>query len=372
MLAWLDLVGWPSFSERTPVQARSDYQVLVATTSRWGLVRSRKDTVAESEGFPGVPVRVYWPLRQDNSGSGCPIVVWYHGGGFVIGDLFTADHTCRKLAACSQAIVVSVDYRRAPEHPLPAAQHDAVTAALWTFAHASRLGGDASRIVLAGDSAGGALAAHVAQHLRDHTERAAAMQVLVYPATDFTLEHTDRNAAVAQLLTWDTIEWFTCQSMPGVDRTDPVVSPYFVPSCTDLPAAHVVTAGIDPFRSDALAYRDRLVEDGVQVSHANYRGQIHGFVDMDLVFPVGNRAIRDVGRVIRNMRPVPARLEPDRGEPIRWRSPSAVARRAVHENIVRHPGVNTARIMSTLADQRWRNIIRALDASPSTRLQVRS
>ena len=372
LLTWLDLVGWPSFSERTPAQARSDYQVLIAATSRWGLVRSRKDTIAEREGFPGVPVRVYWPLRRDNSGDGMPIVVWYHGGGFVVGDLFTADSTCRKLSARSRAIVVSVDYRRAPEHPVPAAQHDAVTAARWAFEHAGQLGGDPNRIVLAGDSAGGALAAHVAQHLRDHTDRAAALQVLVYPATDFTLQHADRNAALAQLITWDTVEWFACQAMPGVDRTDPVVSPYFVPSCTGLPAAYIVTAGIDSFRSDALAYRDRLVEDGVQVTHVNYRGQVHGFVDMDLIFPAGAKAIRDVGRVIRNVRPVPTRLEPDRTGPIRWGPPSAVARRVLLENTVRNPGVNTARIMSTLADQRWRNIIRALEASSSTRLQVRS
>jgi acetyl esterase len=361
MLAFLDTIGWPSFSERTPAQARSDYQVLVATTCRWGIVRARRDAIADRRGHPSVPVRVYWPLRQDKS---CPVVVWFHGGGFVVGDLFTADSTCRKLATASRSIVVSVDYRRAPEHPVPAPQHDAVTAAHWVFAQAHRLGGDPRRVVLAGDSAGGALVAHTAQFLRDHTGHRAALQVLVYPATDFTLAHADRSDALAQLLTWDTLEWFAAHSLSGADRTDPAVSPYFVPSCADLPPAHLVTAEVDPFRSDAIAYAERLTAAGVPVTHRDYRGQIHGFIDMDLLFPAGVRAIRSVGLAIRAVEAVPGAAATAQSEPIRWRTSSATMRRLVHETMVRNPGVNTARLMSALADQQWRNIICALELPP--------
>jgi acetyl esterase len=361
LLTLLDSIGWPSFSERTPAQARSDYQVLVATTCRWGIVRSRRDAIADRTGYPSVPVRVYWPLRQDKP---CPVVVWLHGGGFVIGDMFTADSTCRKLATASRSIVVSVDYRRAPEHLLPAPQHDAVTAVLWAFAHAHQLGGDPRRIVVAGDSAGGALAAHTAQFLRDHTDHRAALQVLVYPATNFTLGNADRSSALAQLLTWDTIEWFAAHSLKNLDCTDPTVSPYFAASCADLPPAYIVTAEVDPFRTDAVAYAERLTAAGVPVTHRDYRGQIHGFVDMDLLFPAGVAAIRGAGHAIRRAEPVAVGGTVSSAAPLRWRSPSATVRRLAHETMVRHPGVNTARLVSTLADQRWRNTLRALELPP--------
>jgi acetyl esterase len=151
--------------------------------------------------------------------------------------------------------VVSVHYRRTPEHPLPAAQQDAVSATCWALAHAAELGADPARLVVAGDSAGGGLAAHVAQYLRDHGPSPAALQVLIYPATDFSLDQADRDPALARLLDWAAIDWFSTHSMPpGLDRRDPAISPLHAADLAGLPPAFVVTAEVDPFRSDAVAY----------------------------------------------------------------------------------------------------------------------
>src|SRR5207247_3721252 len=124
----------------------------------------------------------------------------------------------------------------------------------WAVGHAEELGADPARLVVAGDSAGGGLAAHVAQQLRDHGPRPAALQVLFYPGTDFSLDHADRDPTLAQLLSWETIEWFAGHSMPaGVDRRDPRISPQYAEDLSSLPPAVVVTAGVDPFRADAIA-----------------------------------------------------------------------------------------------------------------------
>src|SRR6266536_5411128 len=152
LLGMLKAAGWPAISQRTPRQARHDLRILVAATSTWWPVRDVGDALIEGPLGP-IPVRVYRPGRRENWER--PLVVYFHGGGFVIGDLFTADGLCRRLANASGATVVSVHYRRAPEHPLPAAQQDCYAAASWAHRHGRQLGADPARLVLAGDSAGG-------------------------------------------------------------------------------------------------------------------------------------------------------------------------------------------------------------------------
>lgn len=337
-LRMLELSGWPPLSRRTPRQARHDLRILHAATGSWRPVRAVGDALVPGPGGT-IPVRVYRPGRRGETGR--PLVMYFHGGGFVIGDLFTADSVCRRLANASGATVVSVHYRRAPEHPLPAAQLDAHAATLWAQRHARQLGADAGRLVLAGDSAGGGLAAHVAQRLRDEGAAPAALQVLVNPGLDFSLEHADRDPAVARLLDWDTIDWFATHAVPPpVDRTDPVISPSRTADLTGLPPAVVVTAGVDPFRQDAEHYVRSLETAGVQVAWHDFPGQLHGFTDMDLVFPAARDSLQRVAAAVLHVKPVevPTGLASDARIP--WRRPDRGRLRRLREDTQRLPLIN--------------------------------
>jgi acetyl esterase len=349
----LQIVGWPPIHERTPRQARHDLHILFAATASWRPVRSVRD--AQIDGPLGaIPVRVYRPGRR--AGSAHPLVVYFHGGGFVIGDLFTADGLCRRLANASGATVVSVHYRRAPEHPLPATHYDAFAAARWAQRHAAQLGADPARLVLAGDSAGGGLAAHVAQRLRDETATGAALQLMFNPGLDFTLAHTDRDPRMAKLLDWPTIDWFAGHALaPPVDRADPVISPSRAPDLAGLPPAVIITAGTDPFRADAEHYAAALEAASVPMTLHDFPGQLHGFTDMDLLFPAAGtslhlaaNAIRDIGAV-----DVTASLATD--EPIPWSRPDRGRLRRLKEGTQRLPFVNVPDALRIMIGARMRS-----------------
>ncbi|MFC5729359.1 MULTISPECIES: alpha/beta hydrolase [Nocardioides] len=337
-LRMLEIWGWPPTWTRTPRQARHDLRILHAATGSWRPVRDVRD--ARIPGPDGtIPVRVYRPGRRGDTDR--PLIVYFHGGGFVIGDLFTADGACRRLANAAGATVVSVHYRRAPEHPLPAAQEDAYAAARWVQQHARQLGADPGRLVVAGDSAGGGLAAHVAQRLRDDGRAPAALQVLVNPGLDFSLEHTDRDPALARLLDWDTIDWFAAHAVPpAVDRTDPVISPSRAPDLTGLPPAVVITAGVDPFRQDAKHYVRALESAGVAVEWHDFPGQLHGFTDMDLVFPAARDSLQRIATAVRRATAaeMPVALVSD--ERIPWSRPDGGLLRRLWEDAQRLPLVN--------------------------------
>lgn len=358
-LEGLRMSGWPPMHERTPRQARHEYRILAAATGTWQPVWAVADALVAGRAGE-IPVRVYRPRRRPGRPA---LLVYLHGGGFVIGDLFTADGTCRALANATGATVVSVHYRRTPEHPLPAAQQDAVSATRWALGHAADLGADPTRLVVAGDSAGGALAAHVVQHLRDHGPCPAALQALICPATDFSLGHADRDPALARLLDWATIDWFQSHSMPlALDRRDPVISPLHAPDLGGLPPAIVVTAGIDPFRSDAIAYCAALRGAGVPAVHRDFAGQIHGFVGMDLIFPAGRSALRTVGAAIRAAEPEPGRCYrlPRNPEPIRWARGLSHRHRQARDAAQRLPPVNSTYLLANLIDYRIRRAARAV------------
>jgi acetyl esterase len=329
--------GWPSLAQRTPRQARHDLRILHAATGSWRPVRDVGDAlVAGPEG--SIPVRVYRPGRAATNDRA--LIVYFHGGGFVIGDLFTADGICRRLANAAGATVVSVHYRRAPEHRLPAAQVDAYAATCWALRHARELGADSSRLVVAGDSAGGGLAAHVAQRLRDEGPAGAALQLLINPGLDFTLEHTDRDPELAQLLDWETIDWFAEHALPeSVDRADPVLSPARAPELGGLPPAVVITAGIDPFRADAEHYARALEAAGVPVAVHQFTGQIHGFMDMDLLFPAAKRALQRLASAVRDLTPREDAVDAS-DEPIAWTRPARGRLRRMREHAQRLPLVN--------------------------------
>lgn len=226
-----------------------------------------------------IALRTYVP--DDLTGT-LPTVVFFHGGGYVLGDVSTHDGFARRLALGARARVLSVDYRRAPEDPFPAALDDGIAAVRWIFEHAEELGVDASRVALAGDSAGGNLSAVVSLRLRGDAHR-PALQCLLYPATDARCDlpsHT--SMAEGFLLTRGMIDWYYDRYL-GPDRSlrsHPDVSPLLAPDVSGAPAALVYTAGFDPLRDEGAAYAEKLRSAGVAVEHEELSSLPHGFALM--------------------------------------------------------------------------------------------
>ena len=222
-----------------------------------------------------LPVRVYRPA----DGTGNPGIVYFHGGGWTICSLQTHDQSCRRLAAETGAVVVSVDYRLAPEHKFPAAAEDAYAATRHDAAQADELGSDPTRLAVAGDSAGGNLAAVVAQMARDQGGPELVFQLLVYPVVDGTREHPSfAENGEGYFLTADQMRWYWEQytDRPS-DRTEPYASPIVADDLSGLPPAMVVTAEFDPLRDEGEAYADALEAAGVPVTAHRAPGMFHGF-----------------------------------------------------------------------------------------------
>jgi acetyl esterase len=270
----------PELKDMSPQQARAMYRTLVLLAASAEVARVEDRTISGPGG--DVALRVYWPTAPAGDPPG--VLVWFHGGGWVIGDLESADPTARRLAEGAGVVVVSVDYRLSPEHPAPAAIDDAVAALSWTAAHAEELGVDPSRLAVGGDSAGGNLAALLCQRARAAGGPAIAFQLLVYPVTDLTQRHPSyEENAEGYLLTRDAMTWFIGHHLDGIDPADPLVSPLHADSLEGLPPALVITAEYDPLRDEGEAYAARLRDAGVPVEAVRYDGQIHGFLAMDSV-----------------------------------------------------------------------------------------
>ncbi|MBK6852470.1 MAG: alpha/beta hydrolase [Burkholderiales bacterium] len=249
-----------------------------------------------------IPLRLYRPLGSANDAR-LPVLVYFHGGGWVIGDLDTHDTLCRQLANGSGCAVVSVDYRLAPEHRFPSAVDDCLAATQWVARHGVELGLDASRLAVGGDSAGGNLAAVVTLLLRDvatagpgqgEARPVVRFQLLIYPATDMRCvapSHTSNGQGY--LLTRDTIDYFCGHYIPADagDLADVKASPLLHPDLSDLPPALVLTAGYDPLRDEGLHYAQRLTEAGVRTSLVCFERQIHGFILMGRVLDEANTAV---------------------------------------------------------------------------------
>lgn len=249
---------------------------------------------------PGGPlrVRVYRPTAAGGVGVR-PGFLWLHGGGFVIGDLGTADSICRGIASRSGAIVVSLDYRLVPEYSLHAGRDDARAALDWMVAEAAALGVDPARLAVGGDSAGGNLAAVLAQDVAAHGGPSLRLQVLVYPATNLhdAFASTDENGR-GHLLTVQSMAWIDALIGPGVDRADPRISPALAPRLAGLPPALLISAGFDPIRDDGLAYAARLRRAGVPVQLLHYAGQFHGFVNFDASLHAARDALGRIGAAL--------------------------------------------------------------------------
>jgi acetyl esterase/lipase len=261
-------------------------------------VRETRDFSISGPGG-AIGARYYRPLGT-KPGEALPAVVYFHGGGWTCGDLDTHDSVCRGIAARGYCVVVAVDYRMGPEHRFPAAVEDALTALQWVAANASTFGADPARLVVAGESAGGNLAAVAALALRDPGPR-LAMQVLVYPVTDQAAD-TDslRRFARGYSLTRELLRWYQGNYLRDErDRADWRASPLRAKDHSRLPPAYIITAGFDPLRDEGKAYAERLAQAGVDVTYECFEGQIHGFLPMAGVIAAAHHAHYRIGQMLR-------------------------------------------------------------------------
>jgi len=301
--------GAPPLYTLTALEARRAYR---ASRAALAAAPVHVDEIRELS-VPGpaavMRARLYRPDRAQNA---LPGMVYFHGGGFIYGDIDTHDAVCRGIAQCAPCAVVSVDYRLAPEHRFPAAVEDAFAATAWVAANAAALGIDPGRLAVAGDSAGGNLAAVVALLAREKGGPGVAMQVLVYPMTDFAAE-TDSISrfAAGYLLTRESIRWVKRTYLREErDALDWRASPLRARDFSKLPAAYIITAGFDPLRDEGGAYAERLAQAGVAVTHECFEGQVHGFLVMGGAIAAAGHAIQRIGQMLRMQFGTTPRLRP--------------------------------------------------------------
>jgi acetyl esterase len=289
--------GRPPFETVSPAEARELYlKGRFVTNPEPPELESVEPLAIPSPTGP-IPARIYTPTNPRKTGGLAPCLVFFHGGGWVIGDLDSHDVVCRKLADAGRLIVISVDYRLAPEHKFPAAVDDAIAATTWIAGHAKQHGIDASRLMVGGDSAGGNLAAVVAISARDGNGPAIAGQLLIYPATDFAMTHpSHREPETSLLLTHSVIKWFRDHYLNGAnDAHDWRASPARATTLAGLPPAYVLTAGADPLRDEGDEYAQRLQQAGVAVTYRHFSGQFHGFFTMGKLLQQADVAAHEIG-----------------------------------------------------------------------------
>jgi len=296
LLDQVQALGAPPLNSLSPADARLAAKALAGLSGTAEAVASVENRTVPGLAGP-IPVRIYTP-----AGDGpFPVLVYFHGGGWVIGDLDTQDGACRALANRAGSVVVSVDYRLAPEHKFPAALEDTYAATEWVAGNAANINADPARIAIGGDSAGGNLAAATAQKARDLGGPRLAFQLLVYPVTDGACDSASyRDNANGYLLTNDMMQWFWNQYVRSTaDRLNPMASPLRTRNLGGLPPALVQTAEFDPLRDEGEAYAVRLKEAGVAVALTRYDGMIHGFFGMGSMIDKAKTAISEAATALR-------------------------------------------------------------------------
>lgn len=286
LLSLIANAGYPPIAEATVDQARRGMRALFVDLRNPATLPAVGSIADGTAG--GVPVRVYRPAAS----GPLPTVVFLHGGGWVIGDIDTADPACRMLCRDVEAVVVSVDYRRAPEARFPAGVEDAWAAYQWVAENVDEYGGDVGRLAVGGDSAGGNLAAVVAQQAAAADVPLAA-QMLVYPPVDLLGDYPSRHENPPGLMTLADMRW-AAEHYVGMSEDDPRaaelardprLSPLLAPSLAGLAPAVVVTAEFDPLRDEANAYARALEKAGVRVEHREFAGLVHGFYGLEMFSP---------------------------------------------------------------------------------------
>jgi acetyl esterase len=296
LLAALRAAGLPPFEHMTVPQARE------ATKGFIGLQGEPEEIATEDRTLPGpageIPVRIYTPAGDGPK----PVLVYFHGGGWVIADLDIVDNPVRRIANRTGAVVVSVDYRLAPEHVYPAAFDDSYASTAWVAEHAVELGGDPDRVAVGGDSAGGNLAAAVAIAARDRQGPRLAAQLLIYPVIDFAFTSMSyEENGEGYLLTTGGMQWFWAHYLGAQDLgKDPYACPARADDLAGLPPAFIATAEFDPLRDDGQAYAAKLRVAGVDVTAKRYDGMVHGFAWTLGATPSGAVLIDDLAGAFRH------------------------------------------------------------------------
>jgi acetyl esterase len=281
----------------TPAEARVSFARYRALAGDPEAVAHVEDRIIPGPGRD-IPIRIYAP----KSDAPLPVTAYFHGGGFVIGDLDSHDIVCRALANRTPCIVVSVHYALAPELKFPAAAEDAYAAVCWIGEHAREFGGDPRRLATAGDSAGGNLATVAAMLARDNGGPHLRFQALIYPVTDSTRSLPSyEEFGAGYLLTKETMTWFLRHYVnESDDLRHPHLSPLFAENLAGLPPALVITAEYDPLRDEGARYAERLRDAGVPTQYAQYDGMLHGFFAMPALFDDARRATDEVAAALRD------------------------------------------------------------------------
>jgi len=290
-------LGLPDYQDLSPTEARQQMRDQSPPVQAELSVEKVVDRRIPGPGGD-IPIRLYYPAGEEPF----PTVVYYHGGGWVIGDLDTHHAFCHALAKTSGCLVVAVDYRLAPEHRYPAAVEDAYAATKWVAENPEQIQADSGRFAVCGDSAGGHLAAVVSMMARDRKGPRIDLQILIYPITDcrFDTPSYEENKE-GYMLTRDLMKWFWNYFINDESEADdPYVSPLRAENLGELPPAMIITAGYDPLRDEGEAYGWRLQEAGVNVSLSRYPGMTHAFIRMTAVLDKANEALAEVAGTLKD------------------------------------------------------------------------
>ncbi|MDQ1439075.1 MAG: acetyl esterase [Acidimicrobiaceae bacterium] len=300
LLDGLAALDSPVLASLSPPEARELFRGMAALTPVPETARTEERVIPVDGGE--LTAHVFWPLGGDASGApdAPPVLVYFHGGGWIVGDLSTSDSSAAELCNLSGCVVVNVDYRLAPEHAFPGPLEDAYAAVRWVVDNGESLGADPTRLAVGGDSAGANLSTAVCLLARDRNGPDIRFQLLLYPPVDGRRSYPSfRENAEGYFLTAETMDWFWGHYLGDTDPEDPLASPLYASDLAGLPPALVVTAEFDPLRDEGEAYAERLRQAGVIAHASRYDGQVHGFAGMFNIFDAGRKAMDEAARALR-------------------------------------------------------------------------